>query len=188
MVLLFVLFQLCSYCLFWLQCWQVCNTCMGVQDGTQPCVSLDCPVLFRRHMATLDLSRADYHREALLKQLSFWACIVLFVLLWHASPICSSYTSDFVLHDITVFFPGLAHAYVAEIKCCLWGTYLIICILGVLFLQGNIQGNTVTLKWSFVSQILNTSRKWSSSIKNFRQTNVHCRKQSSGYQDVSYSH
>ncbi|KAL8581748.1 hypothetical protein ACOMHN_043166 [Nucella lapillus] len=46
---------------------QVCQTCMGVQDSTPPCVSLDCPVLFRRHLATLDLARADLHRDALLK-------------------------------------------------------------------------------------------------------------------------
>ncbi|XP_076439367.1 DNA polymerase zeta catalytic subunit-like, partial [Babylonia areolata] len=50
---------------------QVCQTCMGVQDSTQPCVSLDCPVLFRRHLATLDLARADLHREALLKLTTF---------------------------------------------------------------------------------------------------------------------
>lgn len=46
---------------------QVCISCMGVQDHSQPCVSLDCPVLFRRHLATQDLARADQCREALRK-------------------------------------------------------------------------------------------------------------------------
>lgn len=50
---------------------QVCFTCMGTQDSSQPCVSFNCPVLFRRHLATIDLTRADQHREALQKALAF---------------------------------------------------------------------------------------------------------------------
>ncbi|KAK7493090.1 hypothetical protein BaRGS_00015611 [Batillaria attramentaria] len=50
---------------------QVCFTCMGTQDLTQPCVSLDCPVLFRRHLAAVDLTRAEQQREAMIKSLTF---------------------------------------------------------------------------------------------------------------------
>ncbi|KAI8791780.1 DNA polymerase zeta catalytic subunit isoform X1 [Biomphalaria glabrata] len=48
---------------------QICSTCQGTQDKEQKCISLDCPILYRRNTAQRDLSRADYLQEILNKVL-----------------------------------------------------------------------------------------------------------------------
>ncbi|XP_071115137.1 uncharacterized protein [Haliotis cracherodii] len=50
---------------------EVCYTCMGAQDSTQPCTSLECPILFRRALARNDVSRGDHLRQCLEKVLPF---------------------------------------------------------------------------------------------------------------------
>ncbi|CAL1531888.1 unnamed protein product [Lymnaea stagnalis] len=50
---------------------QVCHTCQGIQEGEQSCVSLDCPILFRRNLAKMDLSRSDNLQQTLNKYLQF---------------------------------------------------------------------------------------------------------------------
>ncbi|XP_041353976.1 LOW QUALITY PROTEIN: uncharacterized protein LOC121371842 [Gigantopelta aegis] len=50
---------------------QVCYNCMGSQDATQPCISTDCSILFRRVLAHNDNNKAEYHRQMLEKALEF---------------------------------------------------------------------------------------------------------------------
>ncbi|ESO87294.1 hypothetical protein LOTGIDRAFT_107156 [Lottia gigantea] len=50
---------------------QVCYTCMGCQDNKQPCISLDCPILFRRLQASQDNLRGDKLRQDMTKMLDF---------------------------------------------------------------------------------------------------------------------
>lgn len=50
---------------------QVCNTCMGVKDESQPCVSLDCPIMFRRVLAKQDVQKGTQLREVVNKVLDF---------------------------------------------------------------------------------------------------------------------
>uniref|UniRef100_K1QBY0 DNA-directed DNA polymerase n=1 Tax=Magallana gigas TaxID=29159 RepID=K1QBY0_MAGGI len=49
----------------------VCNTCMGVKDESQPCVSLDCPIMFRRVLAKQDVQKGTQLREVVNKVLDF---------------------------------------------------------------------------------------------------------------------
>ncbi|KAL3883653.1 hypothetical protein ACJMK2_029895 [Sinanodonta woodiana] len=46
---------------------QICYTCMGIQDASQPCVSFDCPILYRRIRAKQDVTKGDNLREVLIK-------------------------------------------------------------------------------------------------------------------------
>ncbi|XP_078322604.1 uncharacterized protein LOC111104775 [Crassostrea virginica] len=50
---------------------QVCNTCMGVTDENQPCMSLDCPIMFRRVLAKQDVQKGTQLREVVSKVLDF---------------------------------------------------------------------------------------------------------------------
>ncbi|CAG5122155.1 unnamed protein product, partial [Candidula unifasciata] len=50
---------------------QVCAACQGTQDCDQTCVSIDCPIMFRRSTAKNDLVRADNLQEILTKYLQF---------------------------------------------------------------------------------------------------------------------
>ncbi|XP_050394966.2 DNA polymerase zeta catalytic subunit [Patella vulgata] len=50
---------------------QVCYTCMGCQDIDQPCITLDCPILFRRLIASQDVLRADKLRQDMNKMFDF---------------------------------------------------------------------------------------------------------------------
>ncbi|KAK6169216.1 hypothetical protein SNE40_020308 [Patella caerulea] len=50
---------------------QVCYTCMGCQDIDQPCITLDCPILFRRLIASQDVLRADKLRQDMDKMFDF---------------------------------------------------------------------------------------------------------------------
>lgn len=50
---------------------EICNSCMGTQDEKQPCASLDCPILFRRNLASQDNLKGTQLREVLLKCLDF---------------------------------------------------------------------------------------------------------------------
>ncbi|XP_069126103.1 uncharacterized protein [Argopecten irradians] len=50
---------------------KICNNCMSVQDDAQPCVSLDCPILFRRNTAKLDISKGQQLRNVASKVLDF---------------------------------------------------------------------------------------------------------------------
>ncbi|KAK3580287.1 hypothetical protein CHS0354_023526 [Potamilus streckersoni] len=46
---------------------QICYTCMGNQEASQPCVSFDCPILYRRIRAKQDVTKGDNLREVLIK-------------------------------------------------------------------------------------------------------------------------
>lgn len=45
---------------------------MGVKDESQPCVSLDCPIMFRRVLAKQDVQKGTQLREVVNKVLDFW--------------------------------------------------------------------------------------------------------------------
>jgi hypothetical protein len=44
---------------------------MGTQDEKQPCTSLDCPIIYRRSLASRDNQKGTQLREALDKCLDF---------------------------------------------------------------------------------------------------------------------
>ena len=50
---------------------QVCSTCQGSQDSEATCVSIDCPVVFRRLTARQDLVRADALKAVMDTSLDF---------------------------------------------------------------------------------------------------------------------
>ncbi|XP_033741299.1 uncharacterized protein LOC117328070 [Pecten maximus] len=50
---------------------KICNNCMSVQDDSQPCISLDCPILFRRRTAKLDITKGQQLRSIAIKVLDF---------------------------------------------------------------------------------------------------------------------
>ncbi|XP_060083937.1 uncharacterized protein LOC132563202 [Ylistrum balloti] len=50
---------------------KICNNCMSVQDGNQPCISMDCPILFRRRTAKLDIMKGEQLRCIAIKVLDF---------------------------------------------------------------------------------------------------------------------
>ncbi|OWF40745.1 DNA polymerase zeta catalytic subunit-like [Mizuhopecten yessoensis] len=50
---------------------KICNSCMSVQDNSQPCISFDCPILFRRRTAQVDITRGEQLRCVAIKVLDF---------------------------------------------------------------------------------------------------------------------
>lgn len=103
-----ILGRLCFYennilCIF--LCFQICKNCTGCFDRHIPCVSMNCPVLFKLSRVNRELSKAPYLRQLLDQfwlvsftelQVLFFQCLPLNCCAWCFSTFIKSRLSSSV--------------------------------------------------------------------------------------------